>query len=329
MTGGLVMTGVMTGGVVAVTLNAAVDQTLECPGFAAGTVNRVVRQTVTAGGKGINVAAFLADTAPITAAGFLGRDNVAVFETLFQERGITDRCQRLDGASRVNIKVVDHSGGAVTDINLPGLAVTADALAQLIATVENLAVDNHWFVLAGSVPAGVPETIYADLVTRLRARGAFVTVDASGAPLRHAIAARPSFIKPNVDELGDALGTRLTDRVAILDAARQLQRSGIDLVVVSLGADGAILVDEHQAVHAYPPRVPVASTVGAGDAMVAGVLMSRLAGEDLVTCARRATAVAAGKLAQVGPILPSRARIAELMESVRIEGLEPQAGKSL
>lgn len=311
------------GGVVTVTLNPAVDQTLDCPGFRAGAVNRVVAQTVTAGGKGINVAAFLAGTAAVTATGFLGHDNAAVFEALFAHRGIADRCLRLDGASRVNIKVVDRGdgqgGGSVTDINLPGLAVTPGSLAQLVETIDALAVDNPWFVLAGSVPAGVPDTIYADLVTRLRGRGVFVAVDASGPALRHAIAARPSMVKPNADELGEALGVRVTDRDAILNAARTLQRTGIDLVVVSLGAAGAVLVDGDRSLLAVPPAVPVASTVGAGDAMVAGVLMARMAGAGLEACARRGTAVAAGKLAQVGPVLPSAERITALMDAVRIE----------
>jgi len=307
-------------GVVTVTLNPAVDQTLDVPGFTAGAVNRAVAETRTAGGKGINVAAFLSGgPVPVTATGFLGADNAAVFEALFRRRHIHDHCLRVPGSSRVNVKVVDREGRSVTDINLPGLEVRAESWRALLAAVDGLAAGNGTFVLAGSVPAGVPETAYAELTAHLRARGAFVAVDASGAPLRHAVAAKPDMIKPNVHELSDLLGRPLDGREAVVRAARELCGTGIALVVVSMGADGAVFVEGARALLAVPPPVTVASTVGAGDAMVAGVLAARLAGGDLEACARRGTAFAAGTLARLGPELPPPDRIAELMAAVRVE----------
>lgn len=344
-------------GVVTVTVNPALDHTLDCPGFTAGAVNRVASQTLTAGGKGVNVAAFLAargrslrndpaagtggdggavaheggagrpgarraaPTNGITATGFLGRDNAAPFEELFSGLGIVDCCVRLPGASRVNVKVVDRPAQRVTDINLPGLAIETAALARLHAKIEALAAENHWFVLAGSVPAGVPDDIYADLVKRLHARGCFVAVDGSGGPLRHAVAALPDFIKPNQHELSELLGRPVEGREQVLAAARELRRSGIGLVVVSLGGEGAIFVDGERALLAVPPAIEVASTVGAGDALVAGILAARLEGGDLESCARLGTAFAAGKLAEVGPVLPPRARLETLMLAVQIESL--------
>ncbi|WP_029009871.1 1-phosphofructokinase [Azospirillum halopraeferens] len=312
-------------GIVTVTLNAAVDQTLDVPGFTAGAVNRAVAETRTAGGKGINVAAFLAGgPLPVVATGFLGEDNIAVFEALFRRRHIRDRCLRLPGSSRVNIKVVDREGRSVTDINLPGLHVPPESWRALIKVVDELAAEHRTFVLAGSVPAGVPDTAYAELVAHLRARGAFVAVDASGTPLHHAVAARPDMIKPNAHELSELLGRPLEERDEIVAAARELAASGIALVVVSLGAKGAVFVDGTnggRALLAVPPPVTVASTVGAGDAMVAGTLAARLAGGDLEACARRGTAYAAGTLARLGPELPAPERIAELMDAVRVEDL--------
>ncbi|HYD31130.1 MAG TPA: 1-phosphofructokinase [Azospirillaceae bacterium] len=314
----------MMDGIVTVTLNAAIDQTLDCPGFTVGRVNRVTGQTLTAGGKGINVAAFLAaglKGAPVTATGFLGTDNTPVFEVLFRERAISDRCLRLPGASRVNVKVVDCDGGTVTDINLPGLRVSDKALDTLRTTVEELAGANRYFVLAGSLPAGVPEEIYADLILRLKARGAFVAVDTSGLPLRHALAAEPDLMKPNVHELSELLSRPLNGRDAVLRAARDLRDGGIGMVVVSLGAEGAVFVDGKAALLAVPPAVEVASTVGAGDAMVAGIVAARVDGGDLEGCARRGTAFAVGTLARLGPELPPLEEIGTLMRAVRIERL--------
>jgi 1-phosphofructokinase len=309
-------------GIVTVTLNAALDHTVDCPGFEVGAVNRAAGQALSAGGKGINVAAFLAGRhASITATGFLGRDNAAPFEMLFRERGIHDRCLRLPGASRVNIKVIDRPSQRVTDINLPGLSVTKDALAALVAEILKLAKESRWFVLAGSVPKGAPNKIYEMLAGELMARGCFVAVDASGAALRHAIAARPSMIKPNQHELSELLGRPVSGRAEVLQAARELQKAGVGLVVVSMGAEGAIFVEEGRALLAVPPSIEVVSTVGAGDAMVAGVLSARMRGGDLEACARLGTAFAAGKLSQVGPVLPPEDRIKALMEAGRIEAL--------
>jgi len=309
-------------GVVTVTLNAALDQTLECPGFAAGEVNRVRAQDVHAGGKGINVAAFLAGRAAVgavTATGFLGRDNLAPFEALFARLAIRDRCLRVAGASRVNVKIVDRPGLEVTDLNLPGLAIPESDRACLLEIVDELAGDNRWFVLAGSLPQGVSESIYAELTTRLHARGALVAVDASGAALRHALAARPDLVKPNQHELAELLGRPVAGRAEVVQAARELHAGGVGLVVVSMGAEGAIFVDGERAVHAAPPPVEVVSTVGAGDAMVAGVLAARLAGGDLWACARSGTAFAAGTLTLPGPELPAPDRLAALSAAVRIE----------
>ncbi|TWA66411.1 fructose-1-phosphate kinase [Azospirillum brasilense] len=312
-------------GVVTVTLNAAIDQTLDVPGFAAGAVNRAVAETRTAGGKGINVAAFLAGgslaggAVPVTATGFLGEENTAVFDALFRRRGIRDRCLRLPGRSRVNIKLVDREGRSVTDINLPGLHVPAESWRGLLTVVDDLAVTNRTFVLSGSVPAGVPDTAYAEMVTALHRRGAFVVVDASGPPLRHAVAARPDMVKPNAAELAELLGRPLKDRAEVVRAARELSESGIALVVVSLGAEGAVFVEGGRALLAVPPPVEVASTVGAGDAMVAGVVAARLEGGGLEECARRGTAFAAGTLSRLGPELPPPERLAELMRAVRVD----------
>lgn len=310
-------------GVVTVTLNAAVDQTLDVPGFTAGAVNRARSETRTAGGKGINVAAFLSGgPAPVTVTGFLGADNTAVFETLFRDRRIADRCLRVPGSSRTNVKVVDREGGSVTDINLPGPRIPDTAWRALLDGLDELGALNDVFVLAGSVPAGLTDSAYAEMIPVLRRHGAFVTLDASGAPLRHAMAAKPDMIKPNAHELSELLGRPLGGRDDVTAAARELAARGVALVVVSLGADGAVFVEAGRALHAQPPRVEVASTVGAGDAMVAGVLAARLAGGDLEDCARRGTAYAAGTLALLGPELPPPSRIAALMAAVRIDAID-------
>jgi 1-phosphofructokinase len=307
-------------GVVTVTLNAALDHSLECPGFRAGAVNRVTSHRMDPGGKGINVAAFLADwVRPVTATGFLGRDNAQPFEALFRARGIEDHCRRVEGETRANLKVLDAVGGQVTDINLPGVRVSGEDWAALKRDVAALAGRRRWFVLAGSLPAGLPESAYAELVHVLRGAGCFVALDASGPSMRLGVEERPDLIKPNIHELEELVGRKLPTRGEVLAAARGLVGQGIGRVVVSMGSDGALLVERGRALFAKPPPTQVISTVGAGDAMLSGVLASLAGGGELEDCARRGTAFAVGKLTRPGPVLPSRAEVEVLMAQVKVE----------
>ncbi|WP_142847922.1 1-phosphofructokinase [Telmatospirillum sp. J64-1] len=307
-------------GLVTVTLNAAIDHSLDCPGFRPDTVNRVVKHWLNPGGKGINVAAFLADwVQPVTATGFLGRDNPQVFEALFQAKGIEDRCRRVAGETRVNLKVLDQPNGQVTDINLPGLKIGEEEWTALKQDIEALAATGCWFVLAGSLPSGAPETAYAELVALLKDKGCFVALDASGPPMRLGVAQAPDLIKPNIHELEELLGRSLPRRADVLAAARELVSRGIGRVVVSLGADGALLVEQDRALHAQPPPTEVVSTVGAGDAMLSGVLAAMARGEGLEDCARRGTAFAVGTLTRQGPVLPPGDEIERIMSRVGLE----------
>jgi 1-phosphofructokinase len=304
-------------------LNPAIDQTAEVSHFTAGAVNRVAWERADAGGKGINVAAFLAHAGlPVTAAGLLGRANDGPFNDLFARKDIADRCQRLAGSTRVNVKIVDPVLDQVTDINFPGLSPAADDLRQLETILETLCDDHDWFVLSGSVPSRVSSEIYADLIDRLRSRGRRLLLDASGAPLAAAVGRGPDIIKPNIDELGELVGRRLTGQAAVLEAARSLVASGIGLVAVSMGADGALFVEPDNALLALPPRVEVKSTVGAGDAMVAGILAGTLRGLDLAGRARLGTAFSLAALGQVGPELPSMSIVESFTADVEIRPLD-------
>lgn len=295
--------------VVTVTLNPAIDQTLSIPGFAAGQVNRVAESRSDAGGKGVNVASFLADLGlPVTATGFLGADNAGLFETLFQRKGIEDRFVRIAGSTRVGIKIVD--GSQTTDINFPGLSPTADDLAELSDRILALAEPGRWFVLSGSVPPGVPSGVYASMIDAIHGKGGCVALDTSGPALKEALASRPEVVKPNVDEIG-----RPSD---LLKAARDL---GVPRVVISMGGDGALFVDGEEALLARPPKVEVRSTVGAGDAMVAGIVYGLIHDLPLEETARFATASGAYAVTRVGSGIEDPGRHRELMNRVEIERL--------
>lgn len=309
-------------GIVTLTLNPAIDQSAAVPNFTAGEVNRVDWERSDPGGKGVNVASFLSDLGfRVAVTGFLGRENGAVFERLFQDKGMIDRFLRVPGKTRVNVKIIDEAQHRITDINFPGQSVGEAELGRLTQAVTELVPDHQWFVLSGSLPAGVPAGYYAELVDLLKGAGKRVVLDTSGEPLSAALDTAPYAVKPNIAELEEVLGKRLPDHAAVAAAARSLVGRGIERVVVSMGKDGALFVDQREALLASPPAVEVKSTVGAGDAMVAGFVAAAIDERPLDECARLATATAVGALTQIGPRLPPLQTVESIMRQVTVRAV--------
>jgi 1-phosphofructokinase len=312
-------------GVVCVALNPAVDLTIEVSGLRIGEVNRAQRAQQDAGGKGINVASCLADYAVnVAVTGQLGRENPALFESLFEDKGIGNHCLYIDGHTRVNTKVVDPAKSQTTDINLPGAQLTAEQIdaqiGRLTAILSNLSSTARWVVLSGSLPPGWPPDTYATLTRHVHAFGGRVMLDTSGLPFTEALKAVPDIVKPNREELAEHLGRPLPDTNGIIEGARNLLRNyhGMSLVVVSMGSAGAVFVSPAQVVVAHPLEVEPISSVGAGDAMVAGIVAAHLQALSLEECARLATAFAAGKLTRLGPHLPKQDLVQALAKKVRL-----------
>ncbi|NKF22125.1 1-phosphofructokinase [Solimonas marina] len=316
----------MNAAVATVTLNPALDQTITLDRLRPGSVHRARAVRVNAGGKGINVAACLADWGVATAAlGALGRDNAASFDALFAARDIVDRCIRLPGDTRTNVKLVEQETGWTTDINLPGLTLGGVEFDMISAQLADVLRPGMPVVLAGSLPPGIADDAWARLQAQASAVGARVVLDTSGAPLAAALAAprhaRPYAIKPNRHELEAWAGHALPDRAALLGAARGLLARDIGLVAISMGADGALFVRGDDALLARPPRIADGSSVGAGDAMVAGLTSALLDELDLEALARRAVAFAVAKLGCEGARLPQPNVVHEYAAATVIERL--------
>jgi 1-phosphofructokinase len=303
--------------VVTVALNPVVDWTIWIPDFGAGAVNRVQREQTDAGGKAVNVASFLADHGlRVAVTGFRGCDNREIFRSFFAAKGIADRFVEIPGATRIGIKILDPVKGETTDINFPGLLPATADLEALAKVLRELTGECSWFVLSGRLPPGVSPALYGELIRLLRGEGERAVLDTSGEALRLGVAEAPFLIKPNLAELSELVGRELSSDAAILDVARGLQRQGIEYVVVSLGARGALFAGPEGVVSAVPPRVEVASTVGAGDALLAGTIAGLQRGLSWPEIARLATAFAAGALSQVTHGLPPPAVVEELAHAV-------------
>lgn len=305
-----------------VTLNPAIDQTVSVNDFQVNTVNRGQGMRFDAGGKGVNVASYLADYGlSVAATGFLGEENTQIFEQLFAAKGIEDYFVRIPGSTRTGVKIVDEANQQTTDINLPGQSPSPEAIQLLFESLGRLSAVCDWFVLSGNLPPDTPTNIYASLIELLKVNHKQVVLDTSREALAQGIQAGPNIAKPNIDELEQLVGRRLDEPAAIRQAARQLLGGGLDLVVVSMGAQGAIFVDGETSLIARPPSVMVKSTVGAGDAMVAGLLGARARGLDLPGSARLATAFSVGAITRVGAHLPEAGQIENYARQVEIQSL--------
>jgi 1-phosphofructokinase len=309
--------------VVTVTLNPAVDQTLSIPGFAAGRVNRVIESRSVPGGKGVNVSCILADLGiEVTATGFLGMDNRGLFEEVFDLKSIHDRFVTLDGMTRIGLKIVDDLTGQTTDINFPGLVPPQEQIDDLFERISEEIEPGRWVVLSGSVPAGLPDDLYARLIDWIQDQGGRVVLDTSGRPLREALASRPEVVKPNVDELSELVGRSLETPEAVREAGDSLLARGVGWVVVSMGGEGAVFLDGDQALLARPPKVTVRSTVGAGDAMVGGIVFGLIHDLPLDVLARMATASGAHAVTRLGAGIGDLDELRTLMDQVEIEALD-------
>jgi len=302
-----------------ITLNPAIDKSVAIPNFAAGEVNRVIWEQSDPGGKGVNVASFLADLGFCTSVtGFIGIDNASIFEKLFNQKNMADHFVRIPGRTRVNVKIIDEVNKSITDINYPGQSPSEQDLIDLKNKIHNLVFDHDWFVLSGSLPNGISTEFYCSVLKYLKNAGKYVVLDTSGDALRDAIVEVPYAIKPNIAELEELLGKSLATEQAVLSAAKILVNDGIEYVIVSMGKEGAMFVSGTESVIAVPPPIDVKSTVGAGDAMVAGFIAAKIKGFSLEDCARLSTATAMGALTQLGPKLAETKVLESYMQQINV-----------
>lgn len=304
--------------ILTLTLNPALDITVSLDALRPGHVNRAQAQQSHAAGKGLNVAQVLADLGhSVTVGGFLGLDNPQPFEALIARRGFADCFVRVAGETRSNLKLVE-ADGRVTDINGQGPQVDETARAELLQRLAQVAPGHDAVVVAGSLPRGVSPEWFRQLLEQLQAQGLKVALDSSGEALRAGLQSAPWLVKPNTEELGEVLGLAVQSAAEQRAAAEQLLASGVEHVVVSAGEQGVSWFAAGLALQARPPQVRVASTVGAGDSLVAGMIHGLLAEQCPQQTLRRATAIAAQAVTQVGFGICDREQLAQLEAAVQL-----------
>jgi tagatose 6-phosphate kinase len=257
-----------------ITLNPSIDKTYWISPFRAGESNRVLEIGVEAGGKGVNVAKVLASLDKnVTCTGFLGGSNgIELKKRLSSFQTINQDWIEIEGNTRNCLNIIDKTNLIETEILEVGPEITEASWNQFLATRDQIAEKSKVVLISGSLPKGLGEKAYYQLVTLLKGKNRLIGIDTSGAAFRECLAARPDIIKPNIHELEDYCGRELTSIEEIAKEAKRLYELGIKYVFVSLGAKGAIAVSDSGIVHAEIPSVEVLNTVGSGDATLAGIV---------------------------------------------------------
>lgn len=312
---------IVTNKAVTITLNPALDLTGSLGSLAVGSVSLVNKGSLHAAGKGVNVAKVLSDLgAEVTVTGFLGRDNEDLFCQLFADINAQDEFIRVDGATRINVKLVEKNG-QVSDINFPGVEVSEQAISEFETGLFKLAETHQFFVLAGSLPKGISPELCASWIKKLHQMGKKVIFDSSRAALAAGLEAQPWLIKPNDEELSEFIGRDLDTPEACQQAAQDLATKGIDNIVVSLGSKGVMWLgqnDQGNALWRYsqPPQMDVVSTVGAGDTLVAGFCWGHMKQWQAENILSFATALSALAVTQVGVGVANIEAVTELQKKI-------------
>ncbi len=301
-----------------VTLNPALDKTVEIPSLTVDSVNRITAMRTDPGGKGINVSKVIDKLGRKSiAAGILGGDTGMAIQSALKAMGLETNFQFVEGETRTNLKVIDPVNHTNTDINEPGVTVSEEILNSLLTALTARLEEGDIVVLSGSLPKGSPVYTYYTWVKACKEAGAKVILDADGELLEAGLKASPYLIKPNNHELSKLLGETLTTPKELNEAARKLMTEyGIEKVVVSMGGQGALYVTKDETVYAEGLKVPVGSTVGAGDSVVAALAAAEESGMDLEETVRLSTATGAANVMCSGTQAAEYEVIRELLPKV-------------
>ncbi|MDO5651191.1 MAG: 1-phosphofructokinase [Moraxella sp.] len=312
--------------VLCITLNPALDMTFRVSHLNIGAVNRTGTGQINAAGKGLNVAQILHELGhDVLLTGFLGGDNAEPFIKLCESKNnqhvFDNRFVMVNGSTRTNVKLVDDTG-LTTDINSQGFAVNETDKARFFDELQTLLPAASAAVIAGSLPSGFELDDFDRLLT-LAKTNARLAVDVSGAALKIAVSHNPWLIKPNEEELSCAFGLP-ADTTEEQQALLNTLNAKIDNVVISMGEKGVNWFGK-QNLHALPPKVDVASTVGAGDTLLAGMIHGLLGADDDEQILATATALSAHAVTIVGFGIPNEDRLEQLKEQVTVKAYPPFA----
>ena len=306
--------------ITSVSLNPSIDRVLTVESFMPGGLNRVVAKSDVAAGKGVNVALTVSGLGlDSECIGFMYQDGGPLFEKRLMMNSTPYDFIWCNGSVRMNIKVFDRSTGVITELNESGMNVDEASLSKMVDMVVGHAENSDYLILSGSVPPGCPQDFYKTLINAVEGLGCRCVLDADGERLKYGLEARPFMIKPNRYELETMMGARLESIPALKKAALGFIDKGVEVVAVSLGAGGALITNGDETLFAPRMNIEVKGTVGAGDAMVAGLAAGFMAEHDLEQAFRMGVACASTRCVTEGYRTIDKTVYKAFMEMVKIE----------
>jgi len=305
--------------IVTVTMNPAIDKTVDIGKFERGDLNRIKRVEIDAGGKGINVSKTIRELGGESiATGFVGGTSGTIIRQVLTDLGLKTEFVDVKGETRTNLKVVEETG-EVTELNEPGPEVSKEQLDDLLSRLDGYANPDTLFVLAGSIPAGIPTDIYRRITEMVHQKGAKVLLDADGALFSESLKGKPDMLKPNRSELERhyQMDYRASEQ-ELVSMGEELLNHGASMAAISLGQMGAIFLTNEKRYRCPGLKVKAHSTVGAGDALVAAMAYSWDKKLPLETCIRLCMGASAGAVTSIGTKPPQRSLVDELVKQVQL-----------
>ncbi|WP_252059341.1 1-phosphofructokinase [Acinetobacter sp. AHP123] len=305
--------------VLTITLNPAIDVTIQLNELQVGEVNRQESVEIHAAGKGLNIAQVLKDLGhEIIVSGFLGTTNKQIFDDHFKEAQLQSEFIYIEGETRQNIKIAEHSG-RMTDLNGKGFLVSEQDKKNLFQKIEMILPQIDVVAIAGSLPQGFSVDELQQLIKLIQQQGKKVALDTSGKALVAAIECQPWMIKPNTDELVESYQLPAATYAEQKKLFENLAK--IEHVVISMGEDGVNWLHDTHPLHAKAPKVVVKSTVGAGDSLLAGMIHGLINGFSDEETLKTATAIASHAVTQIGFRIPNAETLNQLKAQTTINSL--------
>lgn len=306
--------------IITVTLNPAVDRELSVAAIEYDRVLRALDWRVDFGGKGFNVSRMLKSLGTDSIAlGFAGGKSGEILKDGLESLGIRTDFVWVTGETRTNVSIVTEDLDHYIKVNEPGPTISVPEQEALFVKVANLAQPESWWVLAGSLPPGIPPDFYYHLINIIQTTGAKVILDTSGDALVHGCQAAPYLIKPNEVELKMLANMEITDHSHLLTAALSLQSAGIPNILVSMGKKGAYLKTEQDAYFIKSPSIQERNPIGAGDSMVGGIVWGLSQNLAIEEAARWGVACGAAAASLSGTAVGSYHLVKELFTQTILE----------
>ena len=301
-----------------VCMNPCFDKTAETDKVNVGDVTRLRNVRVDVGGKGVNVAIVLRRlNEAARCVGCLGEENADRFLRMIAREDVAFDYITVPGEVRTNLKMMDHNKQTVIEINEPGVSMNEEQIQQFLELLKEKSQDSQYVVLSGRLPDGCPPNTYQRCMQALE--GKKVVLDTAGEALLHGIKERPYLIKPNLPEMQAIMRKELRTLREIRDAAMFMIDYGAQNVVVSMGKTGAVFVNEKKTLFAPALRVEARSTVGAGDAMIGGILTGLMRGANLTEAFKFGVAAGAASVMTDGTQLVRKADFDVLLPKVTVQ----------